>query len=411
MKRRWLIVGSLAVLLGLRTVSLAYADDLTTSSGGTSIVEQIGCDVTTTVNGIVTINRACQVNDFINLFIYLSKWGMSILAMLSTLMLVYGGWQFITAGGRASKVDEGKRIILGTLVGTTIALTAYIIINTAFAAISGTKLASNNPFGVISTVFKDRQIIIDGQTKPLVRPFAGSTPGGGGKTPGGTTTDLPACRQPSSSWDRTCTAGNLQVYCADPATGAHPVVDIETKLEAKGFFCGGVNGCFGPNTVQCVRQFQIANCLPPTGTVDPKTEDLIDNNGTACITAALTVTQAATIAANLPATQLSTTAGDGQGCCVVKNSANDLYCVDGVTTRGCGAIGADNQFVSGKCGLAAGTVGKCGFCSNENPSSGSSSKCFYYASPHWCSGVAGGTFNFGGCDGRCATCVHSLQTK
>lgn len=408
MKTRLLLMVLLVAAIGFGAPRAALADDVSTPKGS-SIVEQIGCDVTEyNDKGVITVNRACQITDFINLFIYLSKWAMSILAMLATLMIVYGGFQFVTAGGRASKIDEGKRVILGTVVGTMVALTGYIIINTAFAAITGTRIASQNPFGVVSTVFdnpENRKIIIQGQTKPLVQPFTGSTPSSGGST-GGSTSTVAACRQSGSTWDFTCTAGNLQVHCADPATGATPIVSIQTKLELKGCFCGGNDGCYGPQTVQCVRQFQIANKLPPTGVVDPTTQDRIDNGTTGCSPAA------ASLAARLPETELSTTTGDGQGCCVIKSGGNDLYCVDSVTPRACGALGAENQFVSGKCGLATGTVGKCGFCSNTSAPSTSSGSCFSYASPYWCTNNTSGgtepTFNFGACDGRCQTCVHSL---
>lgn len=406
MKRRLFFVALLAVLIGTQVQFVARADGDTATSGS-SIVEQIGCDVSTVAaDGSVTINRACQINDFINLFVYLSKWGMSILAMLATLMMIYGGFSFLIAGGRASKVDEGKRVILGTIIGTSIALTGYIIINTTFAAVSGTKITSNNPFGVVSSVFKNRSAVINGQTTPLEKPFAGSKPNSG-STGGGTTSNLPSCRQPGSSWDFTCTAGNLQVHCADPATGATPIVSIQTKLEAKGCFCGGNDGCYGKGTVKCVRQFQIANKLPPSGVVDATTQDRIDNGTTGC------TTEAATLAAKLPDTELSTTASGGEGCCVVNNGSNDLYCVDGVSTRACGALGANNTFVSGKCGLATGTVGKCGFCSNTaSPTVSTGTSCFSYASPYWCSNNTSGgtapTFNFGACDGRCASCAHSL---
>jgi len=433
MKRRLFFVAIVTLLIGAQVQFVALADGDTTTSGN-SIVEQIGCDVSTpNSDGSITVSNPCQINDFINLFVYLSKWGMSILAMLATLMMVYGGFQFVIAGGRPSKVDEGKRVILGTLVGTTIALTGYIIINTAFAAISGTKIASQNPFGVVSSVFdnkNNRNIIIQGQTKPLIQPFTGSTPSSGGTTGGTIPSDLAACRKSGSTWDFTCTAGNFQVYCADPATGATPITSIQTKLEAKGCFCGGHDGCYGPNTVKCVRQFQIANALPPSGVVDATTQDRIDNGTTGC------ATEAATLAAKLPDTELSTSATAGEGCCVVRSGVTDLYCVDGISTRACGALGADSQFINSKCGTAAGTSIRCGFCSDTSSptvASGvcsnntskscaknsecpggrcSASSCFSYVSPYWCSNNTSGgtapTFNFGACDGRCASCVRTL---
>ncbi len=409
MKRRLLFIGLFVVTFGVQSIHLAHADTPTTQGEG-SIVEQIGCDITMPQpNGTTTINRPCQINDFINLFIYLSKWGMSILAVLALLMLVYAGFQFLTAAGRPSKVDEGKRVIIGTIVGTIISLTAYIIINTAFAAIAGTKIVDQNPFGVISTVFDNQanEKNIQGQTRPLVQPFTGAKPGNGtkgGNKPGG----LAACRLAGSGWDFSCTVGNMQVHCADPETGDAPIFNVQNKLEAKGCACGGTDGCFGPLTVKCVREYQVANDLPATGMVDATTQSRIDTGGNPC-TAASTA-----VIAKLPATVLSTTDSSGQGCCVVNDGANDLYCVDDVTVRGCEALGGSSTYVNGRCGLAVGTVGKCGFCSNSAiPSSGS---CFSYASPYWCANkvdfslvATQPVFNFGACNGRCASCTNTLK--
>lgn len=433
-RTRFVLIGTFALFV-IPFVRV-HADSSTSTSSGTSIVEQIGCDETVIDNatGKVTINRACQLTDFINLFVYLSKWGFSILAMLSVGMMIYGGTQFITAAGRSSKVDEGKRVINGTIIGTIIALTAYIIINSTVTAVSGTTLASSNPFGVIATVFgnSDPANTINGQT--IKRPFSGTgSIGTGSGSTGDTVLD---CRKDSTTWDRVdsaatvdgiqitkCSATNLSTNCSDPGTtGRGPITQMQEKLQAKNCDCGGTaDGCFGPKTARCVQMFQIANQLPATGVINATTRDMINNASAKGCDDAVAVA----VTAKLPSTTFSTASNSDIGCCIVNDGANDLYCLDNVSTRACQALGTSNTFLgapsgstSGKCAAIPAASGRCGFCSNT-PSTlfrTTANKCFQGVSKYWCTNVATNNidqslkmnyFN-GSCDGSCASCSKAL---
>lgn len=408
MKRRLAFViafVTLAVVVSSRFAAVAYADGEATT--GSSIVEQVGCDETVVTNGVVGVNRACQVTDFINLFIYLSKWGMSILAVLATGMLIYGGFSFLIAGGRASKVDEGKRVLTGTIVGTMIALTAYVLINTTVAAVSGTTINNLNPFGVIASVFDNPNnvpVIIQGQTSPanLVRPFSGKQTSSG--TSG--TTTVAACRQDGSGWIRDCSTDKLQVYCADPGPQGGEITTLQKTLVLKGCNCGEADGCYGKQTVACVRQFQIANNLPPSGVIDATTKDRIQNASATCSTNAF---DAETVA-KLPDTVLKKTEGGDSKCCVVNDGTEDKYCVNGLSTRACGALGSGSASYAGICGSGE-TAGRCGFCStNATPTTSNGSRCYMLAAKAWCQ--AGGMSYFNNaCTGNCQTCINSLRVS
>lgn len=405
----FLVVAGLFVAVAPLVVQQTHAQ---TSEEGTgqSIVEQIGCDQTVEVNGAVVVNRACQVNDFINLFIYLSKWGMSILAVLATLMFIYGGFQFVTAGGRASKVDEGKRVLTGTVVGSIIALSAYVIINTTVTAVSGVSITSLNPFGPIGAVFggEDNSVIIQGQTKPLTRPFGGQTPSGSGSS----TTTVEACRLETSSWIRNCSNDLLQVYCADPGPRDGVITTLQTQLNAKNCDCGEIaDGCFGKNTVACVRRFQIANDLPPSGVINPTTRSRIESGGQNC------GGQDTAVVAKLPSTVLAKTEGGDSKCCVVNNGTQDLYCVGSISTRACQALGSGSVAYDGACGSGA-TAGKCGYCSNStNPTQSNGSICFMSVSPYWCSATqitppaSPPTYFNNDCRATCQQCTSSLRVS
>ena len=54
---------------------------------------------------------------------------MSVLGVVSVIMLIYGGYNYTTSGGDASKVTKAKNTILYAVIGLIIALLALAIVN------------------------------------------------------------------------------------------------------------------------------------------------------------------------------------------------------------------------------------------------------------------------------------------
>lgn len=409
MSRRALFILLITCGMVAASAHVVWADDPSSPGSGKSIYEQIGCDLTNVSGDQVSVDNPCQVRDFVNLFIYLMKWGLSILSILAVLMFVYGGFQFLTAAGRASKVDEGRRVIIGTVVGVIVSLSAYVIINFTVSAISGYRVVSSNPFGVIAAVFgnvnPNNKII--GQTLP--RAFSGNQPSQKGSTV------VRECRKEDNGWDRDCSSP-FQAHCADPGTAdGGAIFNYQKKLIEKGCTCGGdADGCYGKGTVACVREFQIANRLPASGAIDSKTGELILNGGSK----RCGDNGSADVTAQLPNTLLSSSSTTDKGCCVVNRGTTPLYCLDQISQRGCDALGTSNTFKTGYCATVSASV--CGYCSNRaTPSSTDpASKCFQLASPTWCREIGQNDlasppipnlyFMSGQCDGPCSTCVKSL---
>lgn len=76
----------------------------------------------------ILVNRACGIDDFVQLFINLANWGLSILAIIATVMYVWGGFTFLIAGGRDDYIKQGKDIMVGTSTGIIVVITAYLIV-------------------------------------------------------------------------------------------------------------------------------------------------------------------------------------------------------------------------------------------------------------------------------------------
>ena len=66
--------------------------------------------------------RSCQLNDFIQLFINLAKWGWWILPSLALLFMTIGGFLFINAGGNPNQIEQGKKILTSVILGVVIVL-------------------------------------------------------------------------------------------------------------------------------------------------------------------------------------------------------------------------------------------------------------------------------------------------
>ena len=63
---------------------------------------------------------------------YFLTWGMSIVAIL---VLIYGGFLYITAGGEAEKAEKGKKAIIGAVIGIIIIMLSYTVFNVSIGAL------------------------------------------------------------------------------------------------------------------------------------------------------------------------------------------------------------------------------------------------------------------------------------
>lgn len=61
------------------------------------------------------------------------------LGLIATIMIIYGGVTYVTAGGEQDKLDSAKKIIMYAVVGIVIVLLSFAIVNTVLQAGGGTQ--------------------------------------------------------------------------------------------------------------------------------------------------------------------------------------------------------------------------------------------------------------------------------
>ncbi|MBT4856646.1 hypothetical protein HON52_00460 [Candidatus Uhrbacteria bacterium] len=68
--------------------------------------------------------------------IYIINPLMSLVGVIFLVLMIYGGFLWMTAGGNSSQVDKAKNILITAVIGTVIISAAYAITNFVFEALS-----------------------------------------------------------------------------------------------------------------------------------------------------------------------------------------------------------------------------------------------------------------------------------
>lgn len=344
-----------------------------------------------------TVPGIYQVADFVTQFVRLSQWGLAFVTVLAVLMFVWAGWEFITAAGRSSMIEEGKKIIGGTITGIIIAFSAYIIVNFSIVALTGASVKSSNIWaGPVALLFPN--------DSSLSRPFSGTQ----------SEDTRTNCRSSNNdAWDKGCSD---HIYCADTGTGSTgDVALLQKRLNGYGCNCGTVDGCYGPKVVDCVRRFQASNMLPLSGEIDARTAAAIMSaDPITCDAGTSEGLLYAPIMSKLPTAVYppDTASNTNTGACVINQGDNSLYCLDNVRETTCLALGKDNFFYNGLSANSPSVALICGYCQTQKVAvvSPDSFNCFEYATKYWCENIASDTvaptnnlsFRSGSCQSTCS---------
>lgn len=83
---------------------------------------------------IVTNTNPTELNDFVQLAVNVSNWILGIVGSLALLMFVIGGFMFLISAGNSKTVEQGKSIIIGSVIGLLLVFSSYMIIQFSMSA-------------------------------------------------------------------------------------------------------------------------------------------------------------------------------------------------------------------------------------------------------------------------------------
>lgn len=84
---------------------------------------------------------SCSLDQGFNTFIVLTKWGMGMLGSFALLFFIVGGIMWLTSGGKAGQIEKGKSIMINTVIGIIIVMSAWLIVQTVLTSISKRSLS------------------------------------------------------------------------------------------------------------------------------------------------------------------------------------------------------------------------------------------------------------------------------
>ncbi len=95
---------------------------------------------TTTVgSGTGIISNPIKATSFAELINMITKWILDIAMVLAPLVIVYGGFTYITAAGDPGKMETGKKIIIYAVIGFILALLATSLVDVFKTFVDGKK--------------------------------------------------------------------------------------------------------------------------------------------------------------------------------------------------------------------------------------------------------------------------------
>lgn len=93
-----------------------------------SLIQEVSC-VNEKGEPLAAASCNYSLNSFVKLGISASRIILGVVGALTLLMFVYGGIRMLISAGNAEAVTEGRKIIVGAIVGLAIVFLSYTIIN------------------------------------------------------------------------------------------------------------------------------------------------------------------------------------------------------------------------------------------------------------------------------------------
>lgn len=84
----------------------------------------------------------CSEGSIAAIFRLIINWALAIAFIAAVIMLIYGGFLYITSAGNTENATKGKTAIINALVGIVIIVLSYIIVQIVYRFVSGSSGAT-----------------------------------------------------------------------------------------------------------------------------------------------------------------------------------------------------------------------------------------------------------------------------
>lgn len=123
-------------LIGLMQIALAFALILAPVAIP-QVVSAQGFDIGTVIDDCPPGYR-CDAGSLPEIFRLILTWALGIAFVAAVLILIYGGFLYITSAGNQDTATKGKNAILNALIGIVVIVLSYVIVQVVYRFIVGT---------------------------------------------------------------------------------------------------------------------------------------------------------------------------------------------------------------------------------------------------------------------------------
>ena len=81
-------------------------------------------------------NNTGGLSNFRDLLLNFLNFFLGFLGLLAVLLVIYGGFLYMTAAGEESKTENGKKVILYAVIGIIIILISFALVNTVLSGLA-----------------------------------------------------------------------------------------------------------------------------------------------------------------------------------------------------------------------------------------------------------------------------------
>jgi hypothetical protein len=81
--------------------------------------------------------KSCELDDFVQLLVNVFQVILGLIGSLAFFFFIYGGFHWILSRGNPYMIQKGKDIIIGSVVGVTVVMASWSIINLIIILLTG----------------------------------------------------------------------------------------------------------------------------------------------------------------------------------------------------------------------------------------------------------------------------------
>lgn len=125
-------VSRFVLMMGIVSAALLLVNSIAFAQGG--IIDQGDCP--TFLNAL----NGCQ-GGLRGIVLAIINFALGFLGLLAVIMVIYGGFLYVSSAGNEENVKKAKQILLYAVLGIVIILISFALVNTILGAASGERAA------------------------------------------------------------------------------------------------------------------------------------------------------------------------------------------------------------------------------------------------------------------------------